>query len=110
LVLVALVIASSMVGAVAGTHPAMHHASVTSPGALVDVERPPCETSAPHDSGLASLAHALAHAWHHCGVVIAMLPLPVVRLLALLPACPPGIEVRTAPAPVLQGLFRPPIR
>ena len=102
-----LVLASSMIGVLAISHPSVHDVD-----AAVRVTSGPsdCEGDAPHPPGLASLSHDLAHAWHHCGVVMAVLPMPVVKLLAMRPTQPPGVEVRTAPAPLLRSLFRPPIR
>ncbi len=108
-VLVVLVLATSMAGALAISHPSVHDVdTVVAMG--VAAEPSDCEGEAPHPPGLASLSHDLAHAWHHCGVVMAVLPMPVVKLLALRPTQPPSVEVRAAPAPLLQSLFRPPIR
>ncbi len=104
-----LVLASSMIGVLAISHPSVHDVdAAVSVG--VTSEPSDCEGEAPHPPGLASLSHDLAHAWHHCGVVMAVLPMPVVKLLAMKPTQPPSVEVRAAPAPLLQSLFRPPIR
>ncbi|MCZ8062798.1 hypothetical protein [Silanimonas sp.] len=104
-----LVLASSMAGALAISHPSAHDLdAAVSVG--VAAEPSDCEGEAPHPPGLASLSHDLAHAWHHCGVVMAVLPMPIVKLLAMKPTQPPSVDVRGGPAPLLQSLFRPPIR
>ena len=104
--LILLLLASSMIGVLAISHPSVHDLdAAVAAGVAAD-----CEGEAPHPPGLASLSHDLAHAWHHCGVVMAVLPMPVVKLLAMKPTQPPSIEIRGGPSPLLQSLFRPPIR
>jgi hypothetical protein len=107
--LVLLVLATSMAGALAISHPSVHDLD-TAVSTGVAAEPSDCEGESPHPPGLASLSHDLAHAWHHCGVVMAVLPMPVVKLLAMRPTQPPSVEASSAPAPLLQSLLRPPIR
>jgi hypothetical protein len=104
-----LVLASSMIGVLAISHPSVHDLDAAV-AVGVAAEPADCEGEAPHPPGLASLSHDLAHAWHHCGVVMAVLPMPVVKLLAMKPTQPPSVEIRGGPSPLLQSLFRPPIR
>ena len=108
--LAALLIVASMLGAIATGHPPVHDEAVAVSAAVADADRPGCDEDTPHPPGLASLSHELAHAWHHCGVVIAVLPTPVAKLLSPPPPLIPAFYARPAPAPLLQGLFRPPIR
>ena len=108
--LAALLIVASMLGAIATGHPPVHDEAVAVSAAVADADRPGCDEDTPHPPGLASLSHDLAHAWNHCGVVMAVLPMPVVKLIALPPMLPPSVASILAPTPALQGLFRPPIR
>ena len=108
--LASLLLVASMLGAIATGHPPVHDDALAVSAAVADTDRPDCDEDTPHPPGLASLSHELAHAWHHCGVVIAVLPTPVVKLIALPPMLPPDVASILAPTPALQGLFRPPIR
>lgn len=108
--LVALMLVTPVLGAIANSH-APIHADVHALAADADADSDgDCADQTPHPAGLARLAHELAHAWHHCGVVMAVLSTPVVKLLALPPTAPPSVDVPPSLAPALQGLFRPPIR
>lgn len=106
--LAALLLVASMLGAIATGHPPVHGEDLAA--AVAEADRTDCDEETPHPPGLASLSHDLAHAWHHCGVIMAVLSTPLMKLLALPPTHPPSVEVRAASAPALQGLFRPPIR
>mgnify|MGYP001806717653 CR=1 FL=1 len=108
--LAALLLVASMLGAIATGHPPVHDEALAVSAAVADADRPDCDEDRPHPPGLASLSHDLAHAWHHCGVVMAVLPTPVMKLIALPPMLPPSVASILAPTPALQSLFRPPIR
>jgi len=108
--LASLLLVASMLGAIATGHPPVHDDALAVSAAVADTDRPDCDEDTPHPPGLASLSHELAQAWHHCGVVIAVLPTPVAKLLSPPPPLIPAFYARPAPAPLLQGLFRPPIR
>ena len=108
--LAALLLASSVLGAIAKGHPPIHGEELTASAAVAEAHPSECDDETPQASGWASLSHDLAHAWNHCGVVMAVLPTPVIKLLALPPTHPAGAGHRATPAPALQGLFRPPIR
>lgn len=99
--LVALLLVTSVLDAIARSHAPTHdneHAVVA------------CVHEAPQPPGLGSLFYDLAHAWHTCGVVMAVLPMPVAKLLQLPSIGPPNLDVLAAVAPMLQRLFRPPNR
>ncbi len=107
-----VMLAMSLLGALATTHEALHvidgsAAFAHEHGPGDDDAHPPTPTDS---SAVDELVHGLAHAWHSCGVMMAMLPTPAVKLLDAAPPLIPAFDVRSAPAPALQGLFRPPIR
>jgi hypothetical protein len=108
--LAVLLLAMSVLGSVAASHAPVHDDPAFAVAALSSDSPAGCDEETPHPPGLASLSHDLAHAWHHCGVVMAVLPTPVVKLIALPPMLPPSVASILAPTPALQGLFRPPIR
>lgn len=107
-----VLLAMSLLGALAATHEALH--VIDGNATTAHESGPDGDDAHPPASGDASvmdeLLHGLAHAAKCCGVTMAMLTTPVVKLLA--PPLPsiPALAVRAAPAPALQGLFRPPIR
>jgi hypothetical protein len=108
--LAVLLLAMSVLGSVAASHAPVHDDPAFAVAALSSDSPAGCDEETPHPPGLASLSHDLAHVWHHCGVVMAVLPTPVVKLIALPPMLPPSVASILAPTPALQGLFRPPIR
>lgn len=108
----ALLLAMSTIGAIASTHGSGEHADNTF---AVDARRSvgdECgDREAPSPLGSAgTVVHDLVHAWHHCGVVMAVLAVPVVKLLPLPLLRLPDAATPATPAPTIQGLFRPPIR
>lgn len=108
----AVLFAASLLGALAKMHEALH---VIEGSAAFAHEHGPGEADAhpptPTDaSTFDELVHGLAHAWHCCGVTMAVLSTPVAKLLLAPPPLIPAFDARPAPAPALQGLFRPPIR
>jgi hypothetical protein len=110
--LAVVMLAMSLLGALATTHEALHvidgsAAFAHEHGPGDDDAHPPTPTDA---SAFDELVHGLAHAWHCCGVTMAVLPAPVAKLLSAPPPLIPAFDARSAPAPALQGLFRPPIR
>ena len=108
--LAALLLASSVLGAIAKGHPPIHDEALGALAAVAEAHPSECDDETPQASGWPSLSHDLAHAWNHCGVVMAVLPTPIIKLLALPPTHPASAAYRATPAPALQGLFRPPIR
>lgn len=105
-----LLLVMSVLGSVAASHAPVHGDPASAVTALSPDSPAGCDKEAPHPPGLASLSHDLAHVWHHCGVVMAVLPMPTVKLTTLPPTLPPSVASILAPPPSLKGLFRPPIR
>lgn len=107
-----VLLAMSLLGALAATHEALH--LIDGDAVVAHESGPDSDDTHPSASGDASvmdeLLHGLAHAAKCCGVTMAVLPTPVVKLLAPPPPLIPALAVRPAPSPALQGLFRPPIR
>ena len=106
-------LAMSLLGALATTHEALHVLDGSAAFAHEHIRGDEgAHSTAPTDaSAIAELVHGLAHTWHCCGVTIAVLPVPVWKLLSAPP--PPlvsALGASPAPAPALPGLFRPPIR
>lgn len=102
----------SLIGAMATTHEALH--AIDGSAAVAHEHGPDDDDAHPPSPADAStfdeLVHGVAHAWHCCGVTMAVLPTPVVKLLSAPPPLIPAFDARPAPAPALQDLFRPPIR
>lgn len=108
--LAVLLLAMSVLGSVAASHAPVHDDPAFAVAAPSSDSPAGCDEETRHPPGLASLSHDLAHVWHHCGVVMAVLPMPTVRLTKLPPTPPPSVAFILAPPPSLKGLFRPPIR
>jgi hypothetical protein len=108
----ALLLAMSLLGAVAATHEALH--AIDGSAAMAYESGPDCDDAHPPTAGetsvLDELVHGLAHVAKCCGVTMAMFTTPFVKLLAPPPPLIPILAVRPAPSPALKGLFRPPIR
>jgi hypothetical protein len=109
-VVMVVLVTSSTINAIAISHAAMNRDAFHAVSGVSEAKRSGCADTAKLLSGLAKLAHEIAHAWHHCGVVMAVLDMPMAKLMSLPPARPPSVEKRPAASPVLLGLFRPPIR
>lgn len=110
--MVVVILALSLIGALAATHQALHavdgSTSMThEAGPVGDNDHPPTPMDS---SSLDEVLHGLAHATKCCGFTMAVLPTPVAKLLSPPPPLIPAFYARPAPAPLLQGLFRPPIR